>query len=307
MPRARPRSRPISTETVSSTAIAGGAGCRRGRRCHRHRQPHVRHHGGHRRLGREPGILLDGGAQQSVEVQANDTAGVSDAFGSGAFGFIGVGAGVDVINVKDTVDAHIAGSSKVGAGGNVQVLANAQDNVSSHTFSFAVNGVASLNGTVSIIGIGSGLDSQGLSQLQDIPSTVDNSISLNGGVPGTSASSVPGPDPSNPGQDATADTTTQALNVDGVLAADTPPADTQDYIGGTAVIAAGGGVTVSATESLPSVTATVGQGTGAGVLSVGASVGTITVAPAVLAFLGDGVHVTAGGAVGVSAPCSPIT
>src|SRR5208282_3085316 len=237
---------------------------------------------------------------QNVEVLANDTASVTDRIGSAAIGAVAAGAGIDVISVENTVDANISGSSKVSAMGNVQVLATATDNVSSTAFSFAVSGAVSLNGTVSVIGIGSGLDSKGLSQLNSIQTTVDSSISLSGGVPGVSQSSLPGPDPSNPGQDATTATTTPALNVDGVLVANTPPAATQAYISGTAVIVAGGGVTVSATETLPSVTALVGQGSG-GIVSVGGSVATITVAPAVLAFLGDGVSVTAGGDVAVSA------
>ncbi|MGA2700304.1 MAG: hypothetical protein ABSH35_04325 [Isosphaeraceae bacterium] len=240
---------------------------------------------------------------QNVEVLANDTASVTDKIGSAAIGAVAAGAGIDVISVENTVDANISGSSKVSAMGSVQVLATATENVSSTAFSFAVSGGVSLNGTVSVIGIGSGLDSKGLSQLNSIQTTVDSSISLSGGVPGVSQTSLPGPDPSDPGQDATTATNTQALNVDGVLVANTPPAATQAYIGGTAVIDAGGGVTVSATETLPSVTALVGQGSG-GIVSVGGSVATITVAPAVLAFLGDGVSVTAGGAVDVSATFS---
>ena len=72
------------------------------------------------------------------------------------------------------------------------------------------------------------------------------------------------------------------------------PAATPAYIGGTAVIMAGGGVRFRPRNSQRRRDGRPGHRRG--LLSVGGSVGTITV-PAVLAFLGDGVNVTAGGVV----------
>ena len=57
------------------------------------------------------------------------------------------------------IAAYIGSNSKVNAGGNIDVEADGDKTFSSNVFSFAVAGLASLNGTVTVVGIGGGLDS----------------------------------------------------------------------------------------------------------------------------------------------------
>src|SRR5262249_12478236 len=102
---------------------------------------------------------------QDVKVLAKGNASVTDGIGSLALsGGAGVGAGVDVITIKDVVAAYIGDNSHVSAGRDITVEADGDKEFHSKAFSFAVSGSASLNGTVSVIGIGAGLDSQGTSQ-----------------------------------------------------------------------------------------------------------------------------------------------
>ena len=78
----------------------------------------------------------------------------TDGIGAGAGGGVGVGAGVGVITIKDVVDAHIGDNSLVSVGRNITVEADGDKTFQSNVFSFAVGDGASLNGTVSVIGIG---------------------------------------------------------------------------------------------------------------------------------------------------------
>ena len=109
-------------------------------------------------------------ATQDVTVKATGNSGVTDGIGSlaGAVG-VGVGAGIDVITIKDAIAAYIGDTSQVNAGRNITVLAKGDKTFSSNIFSFAVAGGASLNGTVTVVGIGAGLDSQGAVAIAEHP------------------------------------------------------------------------------------------------------------------------------------------
>jgi hypothetical protein len=237
---------------------------------------------------------------QGVTVKATDNASVTDGLGGLAGSLIaGVGAAVDVITIKDTVDAYVGDSSKVSAGGDITVEADGDKTFSSNVFSFALGGSASLNGTVTVVGIGGGLDSQGTSQIQGSNSksflnTINNNLSLGNGAPGLN---------SNIGTEQDAQTLTQssAMDVTDALGTDQTPRDTTAWVGKNVTLKAGGAVSVTATETIHASTALAGQGTGSFGVSVGASVAVVDVNSAVQAYVQDGSSIDAGGDVTVAA------
>ena len=234
-------------------------------------------------------------ATQNVTVKATGNASVTDGVGSLAgAGGVGVGAGVDVITIKDAIAAYIGSNSDVNAGGNIDVEADGNKTFSSNVFSFAVAGAASLNGTVTVVGIGGGLDSTGASDLQDIAGTVNSNDSLAGGVPGLNP---------NIATNQTVQTMTKssAEGITSALSTDQTPHDTEAYVGQDVTLTAGGNVSVIANETLHPSTALAGQGTSAEVLSVGAAVADITINSAVQAFVQNGTTIAAGGDVTVAA------
>jgi hypothetical protein len=105
-------------------------------------------------------------SNQNVTVKAKGTSRVSDTLGALGAGFnAGVGAGVAVITIKDTLDAHVGDNSRVSAEGNIDVEADGDKTFTSKAFSFA-GGVARGNCTVSVIGVGVGLDDKGVNSLK---------------------------------------------------------------------------------------------------------------------------------------------
>ncbi len=234
------------------------------------------------------------GPSQSVSVEADDKASVTDGIGGAALaGGVGLGAGVDVVSIKNSVDAHIAGNSLVNASGGVSVVATGTKDVSSTPISLSAAIGLALNGTVSVISIGGGLDSTGTGKLSGVIDDVNSTISLTNGISGTNSND-------STASTAQADTKNSGFNISPALAADPTTRDTGAYIGGTAKIKAGGDVTVKATETITDIQATVGQATG-GILSVGESDAFITISSATLAYIGDAASVDAGGDVDVEA------
>ncbi len=234
-------------------------------------------------------------AGQNVTVRARGNASVTDGIGAAAGAFLlgaGVGAGVDVISIKDVVNASIGDGSRVSAGGNITVEADGDKTFSSNVFSFAVSGGTSLNGTVSVVGIGSGLDSRGVSQLQNVQGTVNKNVSQSGGAPGLNPNI-------GSSKNANARTRTNAMDISGALSTDQTAHDTQAHVGSNVTLTAGGDISVTANETLHPSTALVGQGSG-GLLSVGAAVAVVSINSAVQAFVQDGTTLSAGGNVTVA-------
>src|SRR5262249_45277851 len=148
-----------------------------------------------------------------------------------------------VITIKDVVVADIGDNSQVSAGGNIDIEAVGDKTFHSTAFSFAVSAGVSLNGTVSVVGIGAGLDNKGTSQLQNIQGTVNNNISLSGGTPGLNSNI-------SSEQNAQNQTRSGALNVNSALSNDQTPHDTEAFVGKNVTLKAGGAVSVTANEVL---------------------------------------------------------
>jgi hypothetical protein len=237
---------------------------------------------------------------QTVTVQATDTTKITDIVGSLGAGLGSFGIGIDVIQAKDVVDAHIAGTSNVSAGGSVSVTATGSNTIQSTPFSFSLGALVAANATVSDINIGSGIDTTGAGQLNGVQSTVNQNIKPSQFASGMDGSATPGPDPINTGSEARTDVSNISTNINDAFSSTGPMGDTEAYISGSTTVSAGGGVTVQATETLPSVSALVGQATG-GALSLGGSVSVINVNSATLAYIDNGVKVSAGATVNVSA------
>ena len=233
-------------------------------------------------------------------VQATDSANSTDIVGMPGVGLGSFGIGIDVIQAKNVVDAHIAGTSLVSAGRSVSVTANGGNTIISNAFSFSIGALVAANATVSDINIGSGLDTNGSSQLNGVQSSVDKNISLNQFASGIESSGQRVPTRSTPAARPRATSPANSLNIDDAFSSSSPTGDTEAYISGTTVVQAGGGVTVQATETAAERHGAVGQGTG-GALSLGGSVSIINVNSATLAYIDNGVQVSAGGAVKVSA------
>ena len=173
-----------------------------------------------------------------VSVSANDDASVNDGAGSLAVGVGGVGASIDVITLKNAVDAHIGANSTVTGNTNVAVNAVATREVDSTVVAFGGGLSLGIAGGVSVISIGSGIDSQGASQVAPAQGIANSSVAT------SSATSVMGTDPSGTGGGSAPATITVSLS------ADPTATGTTAYVGqGASVTATTGTLNVTAQET----------------------------------------------------------
>ncbi|MFB3077457.1 MAG: beta strand repeat-containing protein, partial [Lysobacterales bacterium] len=110
-------------------------------------------------------------ADQDVIVSANNTTQVnqdpntSDAIifvtGTASVGGVGAGASVDVITVKNNVNAYIGDDSTITAGRHVHVLASTDRDINSTVIAFSGGLVAGISGAITVISVGTGLDADG--------------------------------------------------------------------------------------------------------------------------------------------------
>ncbi len=230
-------------------------------------------------------------ATQDVVVSAQENLKVDDTAGAGGFGGLaGVGAGVDVMKLRTTVDAQIGAGSQVAAGRDVRVAADSQKELDSFVLSFA-GGIVGINGAVSVLSVGSGLDAEGAGEADNMQGAVNGMISPDQ----QTAGALPDELPSFGSVDHTGTTRTYQTNamqaaraaadrqidIDGALSTGTAAGDTNARIGAGATVTAGRDIDVQADDGID-VDATVGQGTG-GLVSVGGSVSVATLDQGTLA------------------------
>ena len=199
-------------------------------------------------------------SNQNVTVKATDNASVTDGIGSLVPPSARRRRGCSTSSASRMwLTPTSATISKVAAGGNIDVEADGDKTFSSNVFSFALSGVVSLNGTVSVIGIGTGLSSQAASQLNKIQGTANNNISLGSGVPGLNTNNDQGDAAdqqagldylTGTNQNAQTMTTSSAMDVTGALSTDQTPHDTEADVGKNVTLSAGGDVSVFANETL---------------------------------------------------------
>lgn len=236
-------------------------------------------------------------AGQSVAVEASNVTKVTDGIGTAAVGAgAGFGAAVDVIVLKNTVDAHVGANSTVKAEGDVRVSATATKQIESTVVAFAGSGIAALAGAVSIVSIAADVDADNSSGVRNnAVSQVDNNINVSQGAPNLDSSN-------EIGKDAQKRTKDDSIRIGRAVTTDRSVAAgaTQAFIGDGATIQSGGNVAVQAAETV-TYSAKVGSGGLSGVASVNGSVAVANLGSVVKAFIGNGSNVTAGGKVDVKA------
>src|SRR5262249_24390651 len=140
-------------------------------------------------------------------------------------------------------------------------------------------------------------------QLNQIQSSVNNDISLSGGVGSAHGGLNSGRDSEQKKALGVTDTNQMSVTDATSVPATVTPTDTMAYVGApgtTTKVTAGGSLEVKATETIHPSTALVGRGT-AGTLSVGGSVAVVHFATATQAIVYDGAQLSAGGTVTVEA------
>ena len=213
-------------------------------------------------------------ANGSLNVNANDVLQLpNDVIGTAAVGGIGgEGFTVEVITVHDTVDAHIADSTASGTQG-VSVEANGQRTFDATVVAFGAGVGAGIDGAVSVLTLGADLDSTSSGQVIQTQSSVNNSLLNSQGVSGLNTSNnqslaQPGSIGAQLQEGAQANLFTVSL-----ASGTSTTGGTQAYLGsGAKVNSSGGGLTVSATESV-NLDDKIGGGALGLIAAAGASVG----------------------------------
>ncbi len=118
------------------------------------------------------------GSGAAVNVKATDNTTVTDGAGALGGGAVGIGVSIDVITFKNTVSAVIGSNAVVNAVTGVSVDAESTPNVSSTVVSFG-GGLAGLNGSISVVSLGTGIDSTSAGQTSQDQSDVNNTLDPN--------------------------------------------------------------------------------------------------------------------------------
>ena len=125
----------------------------------------------------DAGFPTDVTATRDIEVTADGTTKINQAssafVGSGAIGGGGAGASVEVITVKTAVLASIGATVKASSGRHTKVDSNAQRNVDSQVIALAGGAVFGVSGAVSVISIGSGMETTGFGQVSASQGAID--------------------------------------------------------------------------------------------------------------------------------------
>jgi filamentous hemagglutinin family protein len=215
---------------------------------------------------------------QDVTVSAKDTATIDDDAGTLAVGgAVGVGATVDVTTIKNDTRAYIGNNTTVNAGRNVLVKAESAKSVDSLVVAFAA-GAVGIQGAVSVVAVGSGLDSSGAGEADDVAGSVNGDVSLSGGVDGI-------------GSDSTAArakaATDRSVSINDDLSTAAVTRETSAYLGDGAAVTAGNTIKVDARD----VTRVdiIAGGAALGLAGVGGSVGIATLRNRTNAYTGSAV------------------
>ncbi|MCM2265025.1 MAG: leukotoxin LktA family filamentous adhesin, partial [Desulfuromonadales bacterium] len=220
---------------------------------------------------------------QDVTVSAKDTATIDDDAGTLAVGGIaGVGATVDVATIKNDTRAYVGDNTTVSAGRNVLVKAESTKSVDSLAVAFAA-GAVGIQGAVSVVAVGSGLDSAGAGEADDVAGSVNGDISLTGGVTGVGSDST---------ASAAKTKTNKTLSVSDDLSTTAVAKETSAYLGNGVNVTAGGTIKVDADDNTR--VDLIDGGAALGLAGVGGSVGIATLRNRTNAFTGNAVLSAAG-------------
>ncbi|MDR3673689.1 MAG: hypothetical protein P4L36_22790 [Holophaga sp.] len=256
-------------------------------------------------IGKNAKVNLGGSpSDQTVDVEAKDEIITASVGGVGTGGgAAGVGGTADVTFAKNTTTAYIDNDAQVNAGSNVTVNASDTKYVNSAIAAGAGGGAAGVDGTLSVIAVGSLLDDQANSGLQvdsngnnktttAVDASTDTST-LNKSL-GSSAQST---DTAN--QLSAAE---KKASVSDQIGGTTsiPHTNTQAYIGKNAKVNAGGDVKLTASDTTMAIVAA-GSGAGGGAAGVAGAFGVVLLHDSAEAFIADGAQVNAKGEIGVNA------
>ncbi len=145
---------------------------------------------------------------QAVSVQASDNVTATDLAGAAAGGIVGVSASIDVLTIRNATAAYIDQSATVSSGGDVTVQATQARNVTSTVIGFG-GGLVGVQGSISIVNIGSAMSSDGSAQAANTQSAVTQQMQ---GADGMKVDMV-GSDPVATSAEAQANSMTSALDV----------------------------------------------------------------------------------------------
>ena len=211
---------------------------------------------------------------QDVNVSASNSATLSAGVGSLGLGAVGVSGAVDVTLVRNDTTADIGNAALVTARRDVDVNALSQTDVNSVVVS-AGGGIGAVAGAVSVVSVGSGLDSASRERLQspggeqaDVNSYADSQAS-NGSIQGLLSQS-------SDARIRNAGTRSQAARGGVAISGDLAGANTSGTSArvGQATLTAGGAVDIDARQA-SDVRMDAGAAAGGG-LGLGAGVGVLT-------------------------------
>ncbi|MCA9197242.1 MAG: hypothetical protein KDA87_06875, partial [Planctomycetales bacterium] len=208
-------------------------------------------------LGSPTTSSLDAG--QDVKISAMNTAEYDNIAGTVAGGAAGLGASVDVITIKNSVDAHVGANSEVTAVRDVKVDADAVRDVSSNVIAFAGGGLG-IAGAVSVISIGSGMDATSHGEASAANSALSANLDRGNELPFSS------------------ELQSLTLTVDPVVTG------TVAYVGESATVVAGRDLYITADESV-TLDALAGAAALGGGAAIGAGVNVTTLASSTRAYV----------------------
>ena len=222
-----------------------------------------------------------------TKVKAASKTTFDNDIGAGALGGGGIGASIDVVTVKNAVDAHIGANSVVTAEGNVTVEAEANRTIDSMVMAFAGGATFGISGAVSVISVGTGLDTTGNEQATPAQEKIDAAFN-DGNANGL------GSDDTAQRADGVASSSLFTVTV----GEDPSVSDTTAYIGDGAQVTAGSNgasadILVKATDTADIEQIAGGAAIGGVGLSAGGSVGVLNLSGATTAYIDNNTDISA--------------
>ncbi len=245
------------------------------------------------------------GVAQDVIITASDSVNIDGAAGTAAIGIAGFGGTADISIVKNTTTAYLGDSTNVNAGRDIQVTAESIKDVSSNTIAASLTGVVGVGGAVSLVTIGSALDDDSQSAINDDESGASTSAYADEKASQDNVSGELGD--SEHVQSIKTDVVANSQNVGVASDIDATSAvdKTQASIGAASVVNAGRDVNVSAIDKTKIEIVTGGLAVG-GVAGVGGAAGIGIKKSTTEAFIGSGTVIDAGGDVAVNADAEDV-
>jgi hypothetical protein len=232
-------------------------------------------------------------ANQNVSIDAHDQASIQSDVGAVTVGAASVGAAVDVSTIKNSVRAVLGHNVNVNATESLEVTADANNFVQSTVVSGG-GGVGSVQGSVSIVNVGSAATNQAIDAATGTDSAVNDQIG------GSSVGNQLGNSAAAERAKSRSDASTNTLSVSGEFDP-TQPAFQTTYaaIGADSKVHIGGNILVDANDTTQ-VKSLAGAGSVGGI-GVGGGVAVTNLHNRTNAFIGARADVTAGGNITVAA------